>query len=121
MNVSRCAVHDVAATGVCGRCGRFGCGTCLSTDGWCAECLSRPLARLTPSPEARRALWLALLGLHGVVVLLPIAAWSARRELNAITAGRAPMAGKPWAQGALAVSMLGVVLWSMLSFWFLPG
>ena len=115
MNVSRCAVHDAAATGVCGRCGRFGCEACLppATEPWCTECLARPRARLTPSPAARQALWMALVGFHGVVVLLPFAAWSARRELEAINRGTSPLAGKPWAQGALAVSVFGLVLWSI--------
>ncbi len=122
-DVSRCAAHDTAATGVCERCGRFGCEPCLpkAAEPWCSECLARPKARLTPSPAARRALWLALAGLHGVVVLLPIAAWSARRELEAITRGTSPLAGRPWAQGALALSLLGLALWSLVLFALLPG
>ena len=119
--VSLCAVHATAATGVCARCGRFGCAACLSAsrEPWCTECLARPEARLTPSPEAKQALLLALLGFHGLVVLLPFAAWRARRELEAIAHGTAPVAGRPWAQGALVLSVTGLVGWSLLAWWLL--
>ena len=115
--LSLCVEHQVAATAVCTRCGRFGCGACLSSvnaEPWCGECLARPEARLTPSPEAKRALLVALLGLHGLVVLLPVAAWLARRELDRITARAAPEAGRPWVHSALAISLFGLVAWSVL-------
>lgn len=78
-------------------------------------CLGRPEVRLAPSQRAKRSFWLALLGLHGVVVLLPVALWIARAELQAIEGGDAPTAGKPWAQGALAVCGIGVVLWLIIA------
>lgn len=78
-------------------------------------CLARPEARLTPSPRAKRALVLGLVGLHGVVVLLPVAAWLARAELRAIEAGDAPPAGRPWAQGALAASLAGALVWLVVA------
>lgn len=115
--LSRCVEHQVEATGLCARCGRFGCGVCLSTvsgEPWCRECLARPEARLTPSPESKQALLVALLGLHGVVVLLPVAVWVARRELDRITARASPEAGRPWANGALAIALFGLVAWSVL-------
>jgi hypothetical protein len=118
--VSLCPRHDVPATGVCDRCGRFGCGRCIPAADveWCTECLARPEARLTPSPTAQRALWMALVGFHGVVVLLPIAAWLARMELIAISAGTSPVAGRPWAQGALGLSLAGAVLWALALLWW---
>lgn len=108
---SLCAVHGTPAAAACTRCGRFACEACLGAEGLCTQCLARPEVRLRPSPEARRALWMALLGFHGVVVLLPVAAWLARAELEAIARGTAPLAGKPWAQGALALALGGVIAW----------
>ena len=119
--VSLCPKHDVPATGVCDRCGRFGCALCipLADVEWCTDCLARPEARLSPSPVAQRALWMSLLGFHGVLVLLPFAAWISRKELQAISDGIAPVAGRPWAQGALAISGVGLLLWSLGFFcWF---
>jgi hypothetical protein len=121
--MSLCSAHQVAATGVCARCGRFGCAACLSTvsgEPWCSACLARPEARLTPSPEAKRALLAALLGFHGIVVLLPVAAWLALRELERIKRRDAPEAGKPWAHGALAISVLGLAGWALLLLNFGP-
>jgi len=115
----RCASHPAAdAVHTCQRCGRFACAACARTESGvvlCLACLARPEARLTPSPRAKRALAMGLVGLHGVVVLLPIAAWLARAELRAIEAGDAPPAGKPWAQGALAASIAGALLWLVLA------
>lgn len=108
---SVCAAHGTPAAAVCARCGRFACGACLGAEGLCTECLARPEVRLRPSPEARRALLMALLGFHGVVVLLPVAAWLARAELEAIARGTAPPPGKPWAQGALVLALVGMVGW----------
>jgi hypothetical protein len=61
---------------------------------------------------------MALVGFHGVVVLLPIAAWVARTELVAISDGAAPVAGRPWAQGALGLSLAGAVLWALALLWW---
>ncbi|MFZ5439747.1 MAG: hypothetical protein ACOZQL_07045 [Myxococcota bacterium] len=112
---ARCFFHDVSATGVCARCGRFGCAACLSApEGWCADCLGRDEVRLTPSRRAKQALLLALLGLHGVLVVLPVAWWLAARELESITAGTAPSAGRPWAQGARWLVLAALVGWALL-------
>lgn len=118
--VSLCSKHGVPATGVCDRCGCFGCAACipLAEVEWCTECLARPEERLRPSHAAQRALWMSLAGFHGVVVLLPIAGWMARAELIAISAGASPVAGRPWAQGALALSITGAVLWGLALMWW---
>ena len=114
---SLCPLHTTPASGVCARCGRFGCGSCLSgaEEPWCTDCLARPEARLTPSPEAKRALLMALLGFHGLVPLLAVAAWSSLAELERIGRDAAPAAGRPWAQGALGISVLGLVLWAIVA------
>lgn len=114
----RCAAHpDVEALGTCGRCGRFTCARC-GRDGFgqhlCDGCLARPQARLAASPRAKQALLCAVLGLHGVVVLLPVAAWLARAELREVAAGRSNPGGRAWAQGALMLSALAAVAWLLV-------
>ena len=112
---ARCAQHtDVEAKDTCSRCGRFVCASCSreEVEGClCAECLARPEVRLGASPRAKRAVWLALVGLHGLVILLPVALWVARAELAAINAGEAPVAGRPWAQGATILAAVAAVAW----------
>lgn len=85
----------------------------------CADCLLRPAVRLSPSPRATRAFWLALAGLHCAGTLLPFAVFFALRELEAIGRGDAPKAGRPWVHAALALSVLGVVMWVMAFTWWL--
>jgi len=120
---STCPVHGVPATGVCARCGRFGCAACLATGElrWCSECLARPEARLESSPRAKRALVFALLGFHGLVPLLPAALWLARRERTAIELHQAPPAGRPLVQGARAISLVGLAVWLVLAWAALVG
>jgi hypothetical protein len=121
MSDARCSVHDTPATGVCARCGRYACAACLAPAlgaAWCTECRARPDAQLTPSPEAKRALWLALAAFHGVLPLLPFAMWSARQELKRIEAGQASRAGQPWAVGAWWLSLGALVLWITIAFSF---
>src|SRR5262245_29409113 len=116
---ARCARHPaVAAAAACERCGRFACDACGRTEDQrflCAECLARPEVRLAASPRARRSLWLALIGFHGLLVLLPVAFWIARAELSAIERGDAPGAGRPWAQGAMAICGVGAVIWLIIA------
>jgi hypothetical protein len=113
-----CARHPtVLATASCPRCGRFACAACLREEqgqALCLDCLARPQVRLEPSPRAKLALWLSLLGLHGVLVFLPAGLWLAREERKAIDAGAAPSAGRPWVEGARLASMAGVVAWAVL-------
>ena len=116
---SQCAVHPVAATGICGRCGRFGCAQCLNETAWCVQCQARPEARLLPSDRAKTALMLSLFGLHGVVVLLPVALWLARKELAAIERGKSVPAGIPYARGSIAIAGAGSVLWLAALLWWI--
>jgi len=115
----QCPVHGVPAAAICARCGRFACGECLRPapdGGLCDECHARPAARLTASARARRALLFGALGFHGLLPLLVAGGWLGRAELQAITRGEAPAAGRPYAQGAVAFAFAGAVLWGWLLF-----
>ncbi len=120
---AECAAHPtVEAAGTCDRCGRFACSACGRAEAGlflCAECLARPEARLIASAESKRALVFALLGLHGLFFLVPMAFWLARTEVVAIENGHSPQAGKPWAQGALIVCALSAVTYGLLALWWL--
>ncbi len=110
-----CPRHQVPAIKTCSRCGAFTCERCIEQaddgDWWCSTCLGRSEVRLAASPRARRALWMALAGLHGVLPLLPVAFWFAQSEWRAIDRGAAPPAGRPWAQAARWVSAGAVAAW----------
>jgi len=118
---ARCAVHDAPSTGVCARCGRFGCAECLATGEtpWCRECLDRSEERLRISARAKQALVLALLGFHGLLPALPVALRLARRELADIDAQQAPPAGRPMVVVARAVATAGVWGWGAAFTWLL--
>lgn len=112
---AQCGNHpESVAMGACERCGRFACVACGRSENQrflCVECFARPDVRLVPSQRAKRSLWLALIGLHGVVFMLPVAIWSARMELIAIERGDSSVAGKPWARGAIAICGVAAVGW----------
>lgn len=117
MSEALCASTGAPAIGTCERCGQFVCADCQRVEAavsLCLACWSRPELRLEPSPRAKRALWLALGGLHGLLPLLLISLWVAGRELQAIEAGRAPTAGRPWVVTARLIAGAGGALWAVL-------
>lgn len=115
VSAPRCPAHpDADAVGTCARCGRFTCAQCGRVSfgaHLCDGCLARPEARLAVSARAKQALLCAVLGLLGVVVLLPVGAWLARSELREVALGRSPEAGRDVAKGALTLAAVATVAW----------
>jgi hypothetical protein len=117
----RCAEHAADAVAACARCGAYVCAGCskeVEERRLCTACLARPEVRLRPSPRARRALWTALLGFHGLVPLLPLSLWWTRAELRDIERGHAPAPGRPFAQVARIIAWVGLGLWFAAGIWF---
>ena len=114
-----CASCGLEAIATCERCGAFTCGACLVPgQPFCAPCGARPEWRLRASPRAVRALLWSVLGLHGLVPLLPLALRHAWLELAAIAQGRAPLGGQPYARAAQWIAGAGCVLWLGVAIWW---
>jgi hypothetical protein len=108
-----CPTHPAAsAVAICSRCGRFVCGDCLELTGetpLCLECHERASGAVA-SRRATASMVLALMGLccgfaPGVVGLV-----LARRELQAIERGEAPLAGLSRARAGFILGGLDAVL-----------
>lgn len=71
-----CAMHQVPATAICSRCGRFSCDSCTIPNGEtlvCAQCAQRLPAEASESKAAGRAVWLLFL-VSFVIRGLPVGA-----------------------------------------------
>ena len=122
---ARCAKHEArAATGVCARCGDYLCGACgLRVDD--RLCCSPCAERLTREHSRRSSLTFlfALLSVHGVFPLAPVALVMAAAELAAIRAGHAPVGGRGLARAGVALALCSLamaisgalVIWSALT------
>jgi hypothetical protein len=109
---ARCATHGQrAATGVCGRCGDYLCGSCGQRVGerlYCIACAQRSTSE--HSRRSLHALLLGLVGVHGVFVLAPVALTLATLELGAIRAGEAPVGGAGFARAGVLLGSLGIAM-----------
>jgi hypothetical protein len=119
---ARCAKHEARpATGVCARCGDYLCGACgLRVDD--RLCCSPCAARITREHSRRSelAFVFALLSVHGLFPLAPVALALALAELAAIRAGHAPVGGRTLARAGLAFSLcsLAMAISGVLAIWF---
>jgi hypothetical protein len=111
-----CAVHPGSpALFTCTRCGAFACSACKArVEDVCLACWSRPSERLDSSRRARSAFFLAVLALHGLVPLAPVALWLVERERAAIASHAAPRGGEPWLAGARWVSFFALAVWGVV-------
>jgi hypothetical protein len=111
---ARCAAHiDLAAVGLCTRCGSFVCRGCrqidVKGDSYCPACYGRLDRRSTASTFAFAAAVLGFFGL-GCFPLGAIAVVMAGIDLARIAMGKSPTGGKTLNLIGLGLGLLGVLL-----------